>query len=141
MSDRALGGCLCGKIRFEIRFPTLWCAHCHCSLCRRAHGAGFVTFVGVDRDRFRILEGGDNLVRYDSSDQAWRNFCGHCGSTLTFEGTRWAKEVHVALANVDDPIDRPPAAHCYYDCRASWVEVTDGLALLGGVNGNSPLTS
>jgi hypothetical protein len=135
----ASGGCLCGAVRFRITFPTKWCAHCHCSMCRRAHGAAFVTFCGVPAGQFTITHGADDLARYDSSAHAWRRFCRKCGSTLTFEGERWADEVHVVLANVDDPIDRPPAAHCYYDGHVPWLELADALPKLGGPSGNEPL--
>ncbi len=39
------GGCLCGVVRYRIALPPLWVAHCHCSICRRAQGAGFVTWA------------------------------------------------------------------------------------------------
>jgi len=137
--DSATGGCLCGAVRFRIRFPTKWCAHCHCTMCRRAHGAAFVTFVGVVAERFAIEQGEQELVRYDSSASAWRRFCRRCGSTLTFEGERWPGEVHVVLANVDDPIDRAPQAHSYFDRAVEWVHPADDLPRLGGETGNQPL--
>ena len=37
------GGCLCGDVRFTVDWPSKWIAHCHCSMCRRAHGAAYVT--------------------------------------------------------------------------------------------------
>lgn len=46
------GGCLCGAVRYVITLPTKWCAHCHCSMCRRAHGAAFVTWAGVPSQSF-----------------------------------------------------------------------------------------
>lgn len=133
------GGCLCGAVRFRIAFPTKWCAHCHCSMCRRAHGAAFVTFVGVPSGQFAIERGADDLVRFDSSAGAWRRFCRVCGSTLTFEGERWPDEVHVVVANLDGPLDREPAAHCYWDVRVAWVHIDDALAKLGGPSGTEPL--
>jgi hypothetical protein len=135
----ATGGCLCGAVRFRIALPTKWCAHCHCSMCRRAHGAAFVTFCGVPASQFTVERGVDDLVRYDSSPHAWRRFCRKCGSTLTFEGERWADEVHVVLANIDDPIDRSPQAHCYFDGHVPWVAVVDELPKLGGASGTEPL--
>jgi hypothetical protein len=39
------GACLCGAVKIETTLPSLWSAHCHCSSCRRAHGAAFVTYV------------------------------------------------------------------------------------------------
>lgn len=125
MTDSASGKCLCGNVRFEFALPTLWCAHCHCSLCRRAHGAGFVTWVGVDAEHFRVTTGADGLVRYASSHGAYRSFCGNCGSTLLFESERWPGEVHVALANIDSAIDRAPAKHAHAEDHALWIPLFD----------------
>jgi hypothetical protein len=47
MSDTAVGACLCGAVQFELQLPATWVAHCHCTMCRRAHGAAFVTWVSV----------------------------------------------------------------------------------------------
>lgn len=44
----ANGRCLCGALQFSVRFPTKWVAHCHCTMCRRAHGAAFVTWFEVN---------------------------------------------------------------------------------------------
>ena len=41
------GNCLCDSVRFQFELPSLFAGHCHCSMCRRAHGAGYVTWVGV----------------------------------------------------------------------------------------------
>ena len=125
--DTVQGGCLCGAVRFEIELPSKWCAHCHCTMCRRAHGAGFVTWVGVEQSQFRMLAGEDELTWYHSSPPARRGFCRQCGSTLFFQSTRWPTEMHVVLANVDGPIDRAPTAHVYYDSHADWIVVNDGL--------------
>ena len=133
------GGCLCGAVRFRIVFPTIWCAHCHCTLCRRAHGAAFVTYVGVPRESFHLERGAEELVRYDSSAEAHRRFCRRCGSTLTFEGERWQNEVHVVVANLDGPLDRAPQAHVYFDRSVDWVKPADDLPRLGGPSGTEPL--
>ncbi len=133
------GGCLCGAIRYRVEFPTIWFAHCHCSMCRRAHGAAFVSYCGVPEAQFRIETGADMLVRYDSSPTAWRQFCRRCGSTLTFAGERWPGEVHVVVANLNGPLDREPAAHCYYDAKVPWVDAADHLPRLGGPTGTQPL--
>jgi hypothetical protein len=138
-NQEVTGQCLCGAVRFAITLPTKWCAHCHCSMCRRAHGAAFVTFCGVPSDRFRVVAGADELIRYRSSETATRSFCGRCGSTLLFEGERWPGEVHVVRANIDGEIDRAPQAHAYFDKRVGWVELGDHLPRLGGPNGNEPL--
>ena len=121
MSQKAKGSCLCGAVGFEVTLPTKWCAHCHCSMCRRAHGAGFVTWVGVRAGQFRITAGESQIHRYRSSNEAVRSFCSSCGSTLLFESQRWPGEVHIVLANFTTPIDRDPEGHAYADDRVSWI--------------------
>ena len=133
------GACLCGAVRFQIRLPTDFCAHCHCSMCRRAHGAGYVTWVVVPKERFTMLTGEDQLARYRSSDHGTRSFCGTCGSTLFFESTQRPDTVDIILANIVGEIDRAPEAHVFYSDRAAWVQVTDDLPRLGGETGFEPL--
>lgn len=139
-SKTASGECLCGAVRFEIDLPVKWCAHCHCSLCRRAHGAGYVTWVGVASDGFRVIAGEDELFDYESSPEAIRSFCGICGSSLFFESARWPGEVHVALASLKDPIDRAPQAHVFFSDKAEWVEIHDALPKKGGKTGLETLS-
>ncbi|UCE86829.1 MAG: GFA family protein [Deltaproteobacteria bacterium] len=137
--DRREGRCLCGAVGFEFALPTLFCGHCHCSMCRRSHGAAYVTWVGVARAGFRWLRGADALIRYPSSDHGTRSFCGRCGSSLLFESTRRPEVVDVVLANVEGRIDRPPQLHVHFDDRADWTLVGDALPRLGGPTGMEPL--
>ena len=133
------GACLCGTVRFRIQLPSLFCAHCHCSMCRRSHGAGFVTWFAVPRDRLSIERGKDDLVEFASSEHGSRSFCRRCGSSLFCRSTRYEDRVDVTLANMEGPIDRAPELHAYFDDRASWVVVDDGLPRLGGTTGLEPL--
>ena len=50
----ARGQCLCGAVAFTAALPSKWVAHCHCTLCQRAHGAAFVTWVGMDSARVAV---------------------------------------------------------------------------------------
>src|SRR5689334_14355037 len=112
MSERIAGACLCGAVRFTIGLPSLWCAHCHCSMCQRAHGAAFVTWVGVPSTRFEV-EAGDDLQWFASSPGAERGFCRRCGSSMLFRSQRWPGETHVTVANLLAPIDRAPQMHVF----------------------------
>ena len=124
------GGCLCGAVRFRIALPPRWVAHCHCSMCRRAHGAGFVTWAGVARESFALESGAALLTRFRSSAQATRSFCSRCGSTLFFESGHWPDEIHVTLANLDSAEGLEPQAHAYWSSRAPWAlaSADDGLS-------------
>jgi hypothetical protein len=107
--------------------PSKWVAHCHCTICRRAHGAAFVTWVGMHEQQC-IIEDGDNLLRwYDSSPGAQRGFCSRCGSTLFFRSNGWLGELHIVLANFVDQVDRAPQVHVFFDTHVDWYTVADHL--------------
>ena len=121
------GQCLCGAVAFRAAPPTLFCVHCHCRFCRLAHGAAFVTWVGVAEDRF-TFERGEELVRWhQSSEQSRRGFCSRCGATMLYVSTLSPGEVHVARAYLGGEIDREPKAHVFFDHRVAWAPVTDEL--------------
>ena len=133
------GSCLCGAVTFAFELPTLFAGHCHCTMCQRAHGAGFVTWVGVREDGFRVTTGAAGVVHYKSSDHVTRSFCGRCGSTMFCNNENQENVIDITLANVHANIDRQPKAHVYFDCRASWETIDDDLKKLGGDSGTEPL--
>jgi hypothetical protein len=120
--DVVTGGCLCGAVRLRAALPPNWVAHCHCSMCRRAHGAGFVTWVGFPRAAVTIESGEELLTRFRSSAQATRSFCSRCGSMLLFQSGRWPDETHVTLACLDSAGGLEPQAHAYWASRAPWAD-------------------
>ena len=124
-SNVAHGTCLCGQLQYEIALPTKWAAHCHCSMCRRAHGAAFVTWVGAADWSFRIVRGAEHLTWHRSSPEARRGFCNQCGSPLFFRSQRWPGETHVTLASFTTPIDRAPGAHVFWDSHVDWLPFAD----------------
>jgi len=126
------GGCLCKAVRFAVTLPSKWCAHCHCSMCRREHGAGYVTWVGFESTHFRLLSGVHHLTWYDSSPEARRGFCSTCGSSMLFESERWANETHVALGSLDGPVDRAPQAHAFHDSHVNWMPLDEALQVFNG---------
>jgi len=132
------GGCLCGGVRFTVTMPTIFCGHCHCSMCRRNHGAAFVTWFAVSRAQLAIQSGGDQLTRYASSEHGSRSFCSRCGTSLFCVSRRYPEIVDIPLANMDGPIDRGPESHIYFDDRAGWTVVGDELPRLGGPTGMEP---
>ena len=105
-------------------------------MCRRSHGAGFVTWFGVPYEQFsHFMSGEQSLVHFQSSEHGTRTFCGTCGSTLFCESTNHPERIDIVLANMNNAIDRKPEFHVYFDDRAEWTEVEDELPRLGGKTG------
>lgn len=121
------GFCACGAIRYRIALPPIWVAHCHCSMCRRAQGAAFVTWVGASEATFALEAGSELLRRHASSPPAVRSFCGRCGTPLFFQSTRWPGEIHVTLATLDSAEGLDPREHVHWADRVAWVHCDDAL--------------
>lgn len=122
-----VGSCLCGSVRVEARLPAKWVAHCHCTCCRRAHGAAFVTWAGFHTPDVTVLDAESRLHWYASSPGAQRGSCSHCGTPMLFTSTRWPGEMHIARALLDDALEQKPSMHVFYDTHVAWLEVRDGL--------------
>ena len=133
------GSCFCGAVRFEVTLPTLVSVHCHCSMCRRVHGAAYVTWFTLPKTQCRVTAGKGDLTRHQSSDHGVRSFCLRCGSALFFESSHRADQVDIPLANMAAAIDRTPQFHIFFDDRVEWIEVGDSLPRLGGPTGVEPV--
>jgi hypothetical protein len=125
------GSCLCGTVRFEVALPTRLCVHCHCSMCRRNHGAAFVTWFAVPKTQVRVVAGAEALTEYRSSARGTRSFCGRCGTSVFCVLDHDPDTVDVTLASMQGPIDRVPEAHVYFDDHVDWIERLDELPKLG----------
>jgi hypothetical protein len=101
-------------------------------MCRKFHGAGYVTWVGFERDQVRFTQGEDQLAWHQSSPGAQRGFCRLCGSSMFFRSERWAGELHVALACFDDTIDRHPQANVFFDNHVDWMAIDKTLKQVDG---------
>jgi len=128
MTEPYRGSCLCGVVKFEIDEFLPQVAHCHCSMCRKFHGAAFATIAGVSRSRFRWVEGEPALKAYMAANGTTRTFCRHCGSSLMFASPRVPKDVvEIALGAVDGDIPVKPDAHIFVGSCVNWTVLCDGL--------------
>lgn len=125
------GSCLCGKVAFLLGPETGETVHCHCTMCQRAHGAAFVTWVCVKDKDFSLQQGEEALRWYRSSPEAQRGFCRHCGSSMFFRSQRWPGETHVVIACLNEQEPFTPEAHVFYSTHVDWVECKDDLPRRG----------
>ena len=76
------GHCQCGAVHYRVTKPAAQLYHCHCTMCRRCHGANFATYAVVPRAALVIDKGRSNLSTFSSSRDVSRNFCKTCGCQL-----------------------------------------------------------
>jgi hypothetical protein len=101
-------------------------------MCRKAHGAGYVTWVGFEQQQVSFTHGEKDLRWYISSPGAERGFCQQCGSSMFFRSRQWPGELHIALGCVTDEIDRQPQANVFFDQHVNWMPIDESLKTTGG---------
>ena len=89
------GRCECRAVRYAVADEFRYAANCHCSNCRASTGSAFKPFAGIEREKLRVVEGGDRLLVWGDED-ANHTRCGICGSLL-FSVVRDGAYVHVAM--------------------------------------------
>ncbi len=122
------GSCLCGRFAFEVEGPFSQMSHCHCTICRKAHGSGFATYVSAGSLRFTA--GSGEQGSYPSSPGLSRAFCPSCGSKVP--GPDASGGTFVAAGLLDGDPGVRPQAHIYAADRAPWEELSDGIAIFEG---------
>jgi hypothetical protein len=119
------GSCLCGGIQFEATSVERM-GHCHCSMCRKAHGAAFGTFAAVPARAFRWVKGWELVQLYESSPGSHRAFCRVCGSNAPVRSADGASVLIPAGLFDTDPGVRP-SLHMFVGSKAPWWEIADAL--------------
>ncbi|MGI9316060.1 MAG: GFA family protein [bacterium] len=121
---KSSGTCLCGKITWKINGEPDAAYHCHCSMCRKAHGAAFATYYFIKAAAFKWSSELDSLVEYESSADLTRTFCGECGSVVP-DADQGSQFYYVpAGSHTDGP---PISTHIMVGSKAPWYEIADAL--------------
>lgn len=126
------GRCECGRISYEADCTISDFGHCHCSQCRRLHGAAFASFATVESDKFRYVTGEDDIKLYASSHENTRVFCGNCGSNILVLSISDPEEIYLCMGTVDGDPKLPEPYHAYVGSKAPWHEITDGAKQFDG---------
>ena len=131
------GSCLCGGVKFEIDGVLQRPLNCHCSRCRKQHGAAFRSRVRVRVADFKWIQGEDLVSYYESSPGFRRGFCRVCGSPVVnrpgptykpaLANPAIASELGIPLGILDDDLPVRPECHGFVASKAPWFEITDDL--------------
>lgn len=115
------GGCLCGAVRYRAAGEPLWVVYCHCRDCRRSIGAPVAAYAGFPAERVIFTAGAP--AAYASSPGVARRFCGRCGTPISYEGERWAGEIHLHVATFDAPETLSPTREVFTRERLPWLHL------------------
>lgn len=121
------GHCECDRIQYEADGEITDFSHCHCSQCRRLHGAAFATFAGIMKKNFHYISGEANAKVYKSSPDHERVFCSECGSNILVTVDGYPDELFLCMGTVDGNPALPPGYHFFVGSKAPWHEINDDL--------------
>ena len=119
------GGCRCGAVEYAVADAFRYAANCHCSLCRRATGAAFKSFAGIEREKLAVVKGADTLMIL-GDDRGNDTRCAVCGSFL-YSVVRDGTFVHVTMGSMMDAPAIRPSQHIFVGSKAPWFTITDDL--------------
>lgn len=126
MSDLYKGSCLCGAVTFAVEGFSEQAANCHCTMCRKFHGAAYGTLVGVSG--LKWISGKVYLKEFIARNGTVRTFCSECGSSLGFRVKgAFLKDIELAISTFDSDIPVVIDAHIFTDDKANWCNLQDDL--------------
>ena len=129
------GGCYCGRVRYRAR-SVFDAGYCHCSVCRRIHGAPVVAWIAVPERDFVLRQGTPRA--FHSSTEGTRYACAECGTHLYYTDTRepppgaGSRLVSVYLTTLDEPGIVRPRIHQWWNDHLPWFETRDDLPRVAG---------
>lgn len=133
---RAEGACVCGAVKFEIAVPARWAWHDHSAASRHAQGCAYATYVGSYRSRFRVLEGEENITRFEDVEAGTaRSFCARCGTPILYERRRSKTMVNIPRALFSSGVGREPLYHIGIEQEPAWAYRGERLRPLKGFPG------
>ncbi len=112
------GSCLCGGVRYRINGPLFEARNCHCSICRKAHGAAFRSRASVKAADFEWVQGEDLVTFYESSPGNRRGFCRVCGSPIVSKFEAQPDYYGLPLGALDDDPGIRPKLHVHVASKA-----------------------
>ena len=128
---KVLGGCVCGKVRYEIEVGSLsdlFLYQCHCGVCRKASGGTGLAALVTPGDCFRWVQGEEETRRFERASAWRRGFCVACGSPTPL-GDDLGKVFWVPAGGLDESDGLRVGAHIYLGSCAAWDVVADDGAL------------
>lgn len=121
------GGCLCGKVRYEITGEIKDIVYCHCSRCRKAQGSAFAANGNVNSESFKFISGESELSGYEATPGQTKYFCKHCGSPIISKSKANIDKVRVRLGTIESEISERPMGHIFVGSKANWEEIEGKL--------------
>ena len=126
MADVPLtGGCLCGKVRYEVTAEPLSVGYCHCTRCQRRTGTASSAQARLAPESFRVTQGSELVRAYAPPDGFHKCFCSNCGGALWSIDPENGQVMSVRLGTFDGDPGLRPTFRAFVAYAAPWEAIPD----------------
>jgi hypothetical protein len=123
MSKPIKGGCLCGRVQYQVSGPFDAFHLCHCTQCRRSTGTAHAANIFTTEDRLEWLAGEALIKRYtpDKPGVISKCFCTNCGSLVPYTSLQSGRLI-IPAGSLDEPPGIDPEDNIFWGDRADWYD-------------------
>ncbi len=120
------GGCLCGRVRFEVTEPLVTAGYCHCTRCRRRTGTAAALSAVAAPGSLRVVAGEESIGAYDPGDGGFlKVFCSACGGALWARHPTDPDRLSVRMGAFDGDPGIRPSYRQFVAYAAPWEPIPD----------------
>ena len=119
------GGCLCGRVRFEVTEPLVAAGYCHCTRCQRRTGTAAAVSARIAPGSLRMVAGEDLVKAFRPPDGFAKIFCTACGGALWSQSQKDPAIVSVRMGAFDRDPGIRPSYRQYVAYAAAWEPIPD----------------
>ncbi len=125
MAESITGGCLCGKIRYEISQPVQNIIACHCTNCQKASGSGMSHNTVIPSAAFKLTSGQPKIFAdtANSGNTLYRAFCGDCGSPIYSQREKMPEMMVVKVGTLDESGAMKLAMNIWTNSARPWLSL------------------
>lgn len=125
MPDPIAGGCLCGKIRYELSQAPQNVIACHCTHCQKISGAGSSHNAVVATSAVKFTSGQPKRFRdtAQSGNILYRYFCGDCGSSLYSQREKMPEMTILKVGTLDKAGDMKLVMNIWTNSARPWMHI------------------
>src|SRR5262245_56030753 len=116
-----MGGCACGRVRYELTEPPARMLNCHCRDCQRASGSAYAAILVAPAEGLRLSgELRYHAVTSERDTRIERGFCPTCGSPVAGKLGARPDLMLLQAASLDDPSLFSPQMNIWTRSAPPW---------------------
>ena len=129
MDNLISGGCLCGKVRYNVLEKDLTGTYCHCRDCQKTTGSAFIFAFPIESNKFVLIDGhmSSHTRKSDNGLTVTNNFCPGCGTTVFFGNIDSPYPIWIQSGTLDKPEIVKATQQIWTKRRLPWCDIDTGI--------------